>query len=284
MLAKAFSGILPPLTFDESLEVTKIYSASNLLADNTPLRHNRPFRIVHHTASRTSIIGTATKKTMPGEITLAHNGVLFFDELPEFPRATLEALRQPLEDRSITVSRAKSRYTYPADFIFLASFNPCPCGFLTDPQRNCVCSAAEIKRYKNKISGPLLDRIDLFVDVPRVSTDDLISSSRTTNDTSLSIRARVTAARATQQKRLAIHNSPTPLRTNSQMSSMHVRTHCPLSKSQKQILKKAIDTHALSARSYYRILKVARTIADLDNSDAIQTSHILEALQFRKKE
>ena len=291
LLAKAFSGILPPLTFEEALEVTKIYSISNLIDNDAPLNRVRPFRSVHHSASRVSIIGGGSAAT-PGEISLAHKGVLFFDELPEFPRATLESLRQPLEDKTITITRLSTRFTYPADFIFLASFNPCPCGFHGDSKKDCICSGREVQRYKKKISGPLLDRIDLFVEVPRVSTDHLMN--KTAYESSSAIRKRIIRARETQRKRLAIqphqdlssnsnYSQATRVTTNSQMSSTQVRTYCLLSGSQKEILKKSIEKYALSARAYYRILKIARTIADLARSDVIQNEHLLEALQFRNK-
>ncbi|MBT6068797.1 YifB family Mg chelatase-like AAA ATPase [Candidatus Peregrinibacteria bacterium] len=290
LLAKAFSGILPPLTFDEALEVTKIYSVANLTQDTSSKNSSqfvamRPFRTVHHSASKISILGGG-KKGIPGEISLAHNGVLFMDELAEFPRATLESLRQPLEENSITISRLNARFTYPANFIFLSAWNPCPCGFNGDEKKECMCSGAEIRRYQKKISGPLLDRIDLTVNVPRVETDKLINIQKA--ETSKAIRQRVIKARQIQQNRFAILNSPLDnmmtksIITNSQMTSAQVDTYCLLAPSQKQILRSAIESYHLSARAYFRILKIARTIADLDNSGAIQDSHILEALQFKE--
>ncbi|MDP4008161.1 MAG: YifB family Mg chelatase-like AAA ATPase [Candidatus Peregrinibacteria bacterium] len=274
LLGRAFAGILPPLSTSEALEVAKIYSVSKMIDGSRPLSFERPFRGVHHTASKISIIGGGSG-AMPGEITLSHKGVLFFDELPEFPRGILESLRQPLEDKTITITRANMRYTYPADFIFMASKNPCPCGYFGDPKRECVCSGTEVQRYKKRISGPLMDRIDLFINVPRVETDKLFSGGQ--GESTEDIRRRVIIARETQSRRLAIHG----LSSNSQMSAKLVRAYCPLTQKQIKTIKSAVDKHSLSARSYYRILKLARTIADLSRSDVIRESHLLEALRFK---
>ena len=272
LLARTLPSILPILTKEERLEVIKIYSVAGLLQN--VFIQERPFRAPHHTASAPALVGGG-RIPRPGEISLAHRGVLFLDELPEFPRTVLESLRQPLEDGIITVSRAEGTLTYPASFILVASKNPCPCGFSTDTDRQCVCSASQILNYRKKISGPLLDRIDLHVEVPRVNFDKL--SSEDLSEPSKSIRLRVADARLIQTirfKNFKIH-------TNGEMNNKEIRIFCKLDEQSVQLLRSAVTQMHLSARSYNRILKVSRTIADLDKKDNIQLIHIAEALQFR---
>jgi len=272
LLARTLPSILPILTKEERLEVIKIYSVAGLLQN--VFIQERPFRAPHHTASAPALVGGG-RIPRPGEISLAHRGVLFLDELPEFPRTVLESLRQPLEDGIITVSRAEGTLTYPASFILVASKNPCPCGFSTDTDRQCVCSASQILNYRKKISGPLLDRIDLHVEVPRVNFDKL--SSEDLSEPSKSIRLRVANARLIQTirfKNFKIH-------TNGEMNNKEIRIFCKLDEQSVQLLRSAVTQMHLSARSYNRILKVSRTIADLDKKDNIQLIHIAEALQFR---
>lgn len=274
LLGRAFASILPPLSPDEALIVAKIYSVGRLLDPGKPLKFQRPFRTVHHTASAVSIIGGGRNST-PGEITLAHKGVLFFDELPEFPRHVIESLRQPLEDKTITVTRANNRFTYPADFIFMASMNPCPCGYFGDSKKECKCSGPEICRYSKRISGPMIDRIDMFINVPRVETNELIGHSQ--EESSDMVRRRVSVARKIQEHRFIVHD----ITSNSQMGPRQIAAYCPLTESQRKFLKHAIDRHSLSARSFYRVLKLARTIADLSLSDVIRDEHLMEALRFK---
>lgn len=273
LLARTFPTILPTMSRSEAIDVTRIYSVSNLLS-TTPLITERPFRSPHHSASAVSLVGGG-RIPKPGEISLAHRGVLFLDEFPEFPRPVLETLRQPLEDGIVTISRAQGTITYPAQFILIASQNPCPCGFSTDPEKECVCSAAAIERYMKKISGPLLDRIDLHVEVPRVEFEKL--SKTTLAESSKDIQQRVEKARAMQSARfetLSIH-------TNSEMKNKQIKQYCSLDEESLALMKKATAQLHLSARSYFRILKLARTIADLEQSEAIIPSHIAEALQYR---
>jgi len=276
LLAKALCGILPNMTMSEVFEVTKIYSISGLLDDTTPLMTSRPYRSPHHTASIISVIGGG-QWPHPGEISLAHRGVLFLDELPEFPRSLLESLRQPLEDGVVNVSRATGSVSFPAKFILLATQNPCPCGYLYDSIRTCSCSPAEIRRYRRKLSGPLLDRIDLHVAVPRISSDDLSSTVRS-GEPSHDIKRRVEAARVRQKDRLLSLG----LQCNAEMGLQEIEQYCPLPEDAQGILHQAMERLGLSARSYHRTIKVARTIADLERSDQIQTQHIAEALQFRE--
>ncbi len=272
LLARTLPSILPRLTKEEKLEVIKIYSVAGLLQNS--FTHERPFRAPHHTASAPALVGGG-RIPRPGEISLAHRGVLFLDELPEFPRAVLESLRQPLEDGIITVSRAEGTLTYPARFILVASQNPCPCGFSTDPDRQCTCSSSQILGYKKKISGPLLDRIDLHVDVPRVKFEKLTSNEPA--EPSAKIRGRVADARNRQTARFKDSN----MHTNGEMGNKEIRAFCQLDDQSMQLLRAAVTQMHLSARSYNRILKVSRTIADLNAQDNIQLSHIAEALQFR---
>ncbi len=273
MLARAFPGILPPPTADESLEVTAIHSVAGLLSRNGHIA-TRPFRAPHHTTSGTALVGGGTQPK-PGEISLAHRGVLFLDEFPEFSRAVLENLRQPLEDGLVTVSRAAGSVTFPARFILVASMNPCPCGFVSDPGIACTCTPNAILKYQQKISGPLLDRIDLRVDVPRVAFDELNSTAH--GESSAHIRERVTRVRALTASRY------TSLRvfTNAEIRTATLQRYCALSTDGLTLMKSAMDRLRLSARSYGRILKVARTIADLSESEAITADHLAEALQYR---
>lgn len=262
------------MTTEEAIEVTKIYSVAGCLPSDSPIITGRPFRAPHHSASGVALVGGG-KYPRPGEISLAHRGVLFLDEFPEFPRQVLENLRQPLEDGIVTISRAQGTLTFPARFTLVASQNPCPCGFASDPDRTCSCSPIQIARYQKKISGPLLDRIDLHVEVPRVDFEKL--SGDELGEKSELIRARVEEARARQTRRLA----GTPYKANSEMKNKDIREHCKLNDQSIEILKQAVQHMHLSARSYHRILKLARTIADLAGSDDIQTEHVAEALQFR---
>ncbi len=276
LLAKALVGILPAMNREEMYEVTKLYSVAGLLSSEVPLITKRPYRIAHHSASSVSLIGGG-QSPRPGEISLAHRGVLFLDELPEFPRSVIEALRQPLEDGVITVSRAAGSVQYPARFILLATQNPCPCGFRYDPTKHCRCSAGEIKRYERRISGPLLDRIDLHITVPRVETSELVTD-QISGEASLTIRHRVEAARVIQAKRFAGKES----NINAEMSAIEVQRLCPLDDESKAILTTAIDRLGLSARAFHRTIKLARTIADLAKDVTIKPTHIAEALQFRE--
>lgn len=278
LMAKCFASILPPLELSEALELTKIYSVSGLLANNEPLMVKRPFRAVHHTASANGIIGGGTNPK-PGEITLAHRGVLFLDEIVEFPRNVLEVLRQPLEDGEVVISRAKHSIKYPADFILLAAMNPCPCGYLGDKEKHCTCTEYQINRYRAKLSGPLLDRIDIQIDVPRLTTDELLNTN-TEAESSVDIRKRVINARKIQKERY----KEAGILTNSQLTADMVKKYCKIDESSKEILKLAVTKYQLSGRRYDRVLKLSRTIADLDNSEIITTKHITQALQYRFSE
>lgn len=272
MIARRIPSILPPLTFEESLETTKIYSISGL--SNKGLIKIRPFRSPHHSISHAGLVG-GTSNPKPGEISLAHNGVLFLDELLEFKRDVIEVLRQPLEDRMITISRALTSITYPANFMLITALNPCPCGHRGDTLKECVCSPNQIERYWNKLSGPLLDRIDLHLEVPRLSNDELLNNKPT--ESSKNIRERVVKARKIQQERY----KSSKIFSNSEMQPKDLRKYCKLDEISTQLLKKAISQLGLSARAYDRILKVARTIADLDSSENIKPQHIAEAIQYR---
>lgn len=275
LMAKCFASILPPLTISEAIELTKIYSISGLLSNDEPLMTKRPFRAVHHTASPNGIIGGGSNPK-PGEITLAHRGVLFLDEMVEFPRNVLEVLRQPLEDSEIVISRAKHSIKYPAKFILLGAMNPCPCGFLGDKQKPCTCSEFQINRYLAKLSGPLLDRIDLQVEVPRLTTDELLNNS-IKEETSLEIRNRVIKARKIQLERYKDDG----ILTNSELTPKLVKKYCKIDKEGENLFKTAIVKYQLSGRRYDRVLKLARTIADLDGSDNIKLQHLMQALQYR---
>lgn len=275
MMAKCFPSILPPLELEEALELTKIYSVSGLLSSDEPLVVKRPFRGVHHTASANGIIGGGSNPK-PGEITLAHRGVLFLDEMVEFPRQVLEVLRQPLEDGEIVISRASHSVKYPAKFILLGAMNPCPCGFLGDKEKQCTCSDFQISRYLSKLSGPLLDRIDLQIDVPRLTPAELLNAEPP-KECSADIRKRVIKARQIQLERYKDEN----ILTNSELTSRLIKKYCVLDEQSKEILKTAIIKYQLSGRRYDRILKLARTIADLDESANITPIHLTHALQFR---
>lgn len=275
LLSKCFPSILPPLTLEEAIELTKIYSVSGLLEKDNPLINLRPFRIVHHSASAVGIIGGGSNPK-PGEITLAHRGVLFLDEMVEFPRSVLEVLRQPLEDGEVTISRAQTSVKYPADFILLGAMNPCPCGYLGDSQKQCVCSEFQINRYRSKLSGPLLDRIDIQIEVPRLTQEELLKIDDTA-ESSQQIRERVIKARKIQQERY----KNLPIFSNSELNAKLIKQFCKLSEDCENLLKNAICKFNLSGRSYDRILKLARTIADLDGTENISVQHIAQALQYR---
>lgn len=275
LMAKCFASILPPLELSEAIELTKIYSISGLLSSDEPLMTKRPFRPVHHTASPNGIIGGGSNPK-PGEITLAHRGVLFLDEMVEFPRNVLEVLRQPLEDNEIVISRAKHSIKYPAKFILLGAMNPCPCGYLGDREKQCTCSEYQITRYLAKLSGPLLDRIDLQVEVPRLTSDELLNKS-SQEEASAEIRKRVIRARKIQAERYRDES----ILTNSELTPKLVKKYCKIDKEGEELFKTAIVKYQLSGRRYDRILKLARTIADLDGSDDIKQQHLMQALQYR---
>ena len=276
MLAKRLPTILPPLSLQEALETTKIHSVSGKLATETSLISTRPFRSPHHTISDVALVGGGGFP-QPGEISLAHNGVLFLDELPEFKRTVLEVLRQPLEERRISISRAKFSVDYPASFMLVASMNPCPCGYYNHPEKDCVCSSGVVQKYLSKISGPLLDRIDLHVEVTPVSFNEL-SRVDYKGESSNEIRERVIKARNVQEKRFEKNKG---IYANAQMTSKQLREICVIDQAGQDLLKVAMERLGLSARAYDRILKVARTIADLDNAPKIETNHLAEAIQFR---
>ena len=275
MLAKRLASITPPLTLHEALETTKIHSVSGLLDTHSSLITQRPFRSPHHTISNIALVGGG-QNPQPGEISLAHNGVLFLDELPEFQRTVLEVMRQPLEDRKITISRSKYSVEYPASFMLVASMNPCPCGYYNHPEKECVCSTGVVQRYLNKISGPLLDRIDIHVEVVPVPFSKL--SENRPSEKSADVRKRVVETRQIQEQRFK--DNP-DVHCNAQMSSALLRKHCILNSECQQLLKTAVEKLGLSARAYDRILKVSRTIADLERSDDIKPSHVAEAIQYR---
>jgi len=275
MLAKRLPSIIPPLTLEEALETTKIHSVAGKIDDHTALITKRPFRSPHHTISDVALVGGGTNP-QPGEISLGHNGVLFLDELPEFKRTVLEVMRQPLEDRVITISRAKSTVNYPASFMLVASMNPCPCGFHNHPEKECTCSPGMVQKYLNRISGPLLDRIDIHIEVVPVNYDKLSDHGKVEN--SSSVRDRVVKARSIQAKRFAAVRG---VYSNAQMSSSMQRRFCQLDEAGGRLLKTAMDLRGLSARAYDRILKVARTIADLGESENITAEHISEAINYR---
>jgi magnesium chelatase family protein len=275
MLAKRLPSVLPPLSLQEALETTKIHSVAGKVDKNTSLITQRPFRSPHHTISDVALIGGGTFP-QPGEVSLAHNGVLFLDELPEFKRAVLEVLRQPLEDRNITISRAKFTVDFPAGCMLVASMNPCPCGYYNHPTKECVCGHGMVQRYLNRISGPLLDRIDIHVEVVPVEFTELASAEST--ESSSDVRERVIAARKIQNARFGDHKE---IHSNSQMTPSMLREFCNISNEGNVMLKNAMEKMNLSARAYDRILKVSRTIADLSKSDCIESEHLAEAIQYR---
>lgn len=275
LMAKCFASILPPLELQEALELTKIYSISGLLSSDEPLMTKRPFRSVHHTASTNGIIGGGSSPK-PGEITLAHRGVLFLDEMVEFPRSVLEVLRQPLEDGEVVISRTKHTVRYPAKFMLLGAMNPCPCGYLGDKEKQCTCTEYQISRYQSRLSGPLLDRIDLHVDVPRLTSEELLNT-QPSGENSNDIRKRVVSARKIQAERYRNDD----ILTNSELTSKLIRKYCQIDKASAELLKIAAVKYQLSGRRYDRILKLARTIADLEGSENIQQAHLMQALQYR---
>lgn len=274
MIAKALVGIIPELTLEEALETTKVHSIAGLLPEGKSLVTQRPFRSPHHTISYAGLIGGGTYPR-PGEVSLAHNGVLFLDELPEFSRMVLEVLRQPLEDRKVTISRANGNYTFPTNFICIAAMNPCPCGLLGHPDKPCRDTRLQIDRYRSKISGPLLDRMDMQIEVPALRYQDLLNLK--TGETSEQVRLRVKRARQRQYKRNGIAI------TNAMISSRELKKHCTLDAASQQVMQQAIDQMGISARAFDRLLRVALTIADLDESENLRSSHIMEAITFREQ-
>ncbi|MBW4045959.1 MAG: YifB family Mg chelatase-like AAA ATPase [Acidobacteria bacterium] len=276
MLAKRLPTILAPLAFAEALETTKIHSVAGVLDGETGLVTQRPFRSPHHTISDAGLIGGGAVPR-PGEVSLAHNGVLFLDELPEFPRNVLEVMRQPLEDGSVVIARAAMSLSFPARFMLAAAMNPCPCGYFNDKSRECLCTPPMIQRYVSKVSGPLLDRIDIHIEVPAVQYRELRSGAA--SESSANIRARVLAAREIQKQRFAKAASPT--HSNAQMGTRQIRTFCELSADAEKLLERAMQQQGLTARAHDRILKVARTIADLEAAPAVTVAHIAEAIQYR---
>ncbi|MEK7664662.1 MAG: YifB family Mg chelatase-like AAA ATPase [Patescibacteria group bacterium] len=289
MLARALPGILPPLSEIESLEVTKIYSSAGNIPAGGSLITRRQFRAPHHTASLAGLIGGGSKPH-PGEISLAHRGVLFLDEFSEFPRYVLEAMRQPLEDGHLTISRSKQRITYPADFMLVASANPCPCGYFNHPKKNCVCALRQIRKYQKRISGPILDRIDLHVAIAPVDTIEFEDNQKKSQiiESSEAIKQRVVLARQKQEKRFSALGGFAPsgekaIQSNSQMKNIHIKKYCKLEKDVENILRQASIKFQLSARSYMKMIKVARTIADLEGAKEIAISHMAEALQYKSK-
>ena len=277
VLARSLPGILPPLAFEEALELTKIYSVAGLLRENEPFVSQRPFRSPHHSASSTSVTGGGTSPR-PGEVTLAHHGVFFADEFPEFDRRVIESLRQPLEERTVTVTRVQGSQTFPASFMLVAAMNPCPCGNHGNPTKDCSCTPGAITKYKKKISGPMLDRIDIHIETPAVTFEKLESHEE--GESSEAVRQRVLKAREIQSKRFI----GTKIRTNSGMGLNEIKQFIPVGEDIKPILKKAHERYKLSARAYHRVLKLARTIADLAGAEHVEENHILEALQYRPKD
>lgn len=275
MLTKRLPTIMPPLTLDESLETTRVHSALGLLATDQPLLARRPVRAPHHSASAPSLVGGGSIPK-PGEISLAHNGLLFLDEFPEFSRTVLETIRQPLEDHQVTIARAAGTLTFPANIMLVAAMNPCPCGYVTDPKHRCKCTPNQVERYLSRISGPLIDRIDIHVDVPAVSFADLTSKCDGTD--SATMREQVITARARQTKRFA----GLDILTNSKMNSRQLRQFCVLDEAGMDLIKQAVYELGLSARAHDKVLKIARTIADMEQSESTQPEHVAEAIQYRR--
>lgn len=274
MLAKRMPAILPDMTFDETIETTKVHSIAGTLPEGISLIRTRPFRAPHHTVSPVALSGGGTT-VKPGEISLANNGILFLDELPEFGRRTMEVLRQPLEDGTVTVSRASGKYTYPCNIMLIAAMNPCPCGYFNHPTRDCTCSDTKIHRYLDRVSGPLLDRFDIHIEVPPVEYRDL--SAKNSEESSADIKKRVDKARAVQTERFKDSNTT----CNARLTDSEFEKYCKLSDEGAKLLEGVFEAMGLSARAYNRILKVARTIADLDGSETIETAHLAEAVQYR---
>jgi len=277
LLARTLPSILPRLTFEEMIEVTKIYSVAGILGKESIVRR-RPFRAPHHTTSMVGLVGGGSNPR-PGEITLAHRGILFLDEFPEFPRLILESLRQPIEDGIVSISRANGKLLFPAKCMLVTAQNPCPCGYYQDSTHECTCSSGQIARYHKKISGPLLDRIDIHIDVPAVKVDKLTEYDSENTESSSIIRERVQMARDIQAKRYA----KSSINSNSELTSRNIKKYCPLNEECISLLRQAVATLHLSGRSFYRTIKLARTIADLENLAEIEPSHIAEALQYRPK-
>jgi magnesium chelatase family protein len=276
LLARSMPGILPGMTIDEALDVTRIYSIADQLPADVPLIRQRPFRAPHHTISHAGLVGGGNWPN-PGEISLAHRGVLFLDELPEFGHRVLEVMRQPMEDKMVTISRAQGSLTFPANFMLIAAMNPCPCGYYGDPVKECTCSPSTITRYQKRISGPLLDRIDIHIEVPRVDYEKL--SDERLGEPSAGVQARVEAARERQRERFA----GSELSCNADMRPAEVRQHCRLDDTGRSLMRTAMNQLHLSARAYHRVLKLARTIADLAGEEKIAPTHLAEALQYRPK-
>ncbi|MFC2001686.1 YifB family Mg chelatase-like AAA ATPase [Chloroflexota bacterium] len=276
LLARALASILPPMTNEEALEVTKIYSISGLLPSDTPLVRQRPFRAPHYTISNAGLVGGG-HWPKPGEISLSHRGVLFLDELPEFGHSLLEVLRQPVEDKVVTISRAQGRITFPANFMLVGAMNPCPCGYYGDPFRQCTCPHSLVTRYQRRISGPFIDRVDIFVEVPHIDYEKL--TDERLGEPSEKVQARVKAARSRQLERF----EGTRLTSNNEMTPAEIREFCQVEESAQSLLKAAMKQLYLSARAFHRILKLARTIADLENSDIIKAHHVAEAIQYRPR-
>ncbi len=279
LLAKALPSILPPLNYEEMLEVTKIYSIAGLLSIEKPIVNQRPFRVAHHSSSRASIVGGGVP-LKPGEITLAHRGVLFMDEFPEFHRDVIESLRQPLEDGVITIMRATQRLTFPCQFTLIAAANPCPCGYLNDPLHNCTCTSSQIAKYKRKLSSPIIDRIDMTIELPHIKFEKLTSAGE--GEETLEKRQKVITAREIQKERFRDYNKN--IITNSEMQIPEIKKYCQVDSAAKNILRNCVDSGQLSARGYHRVLKIARTIADLEQSGNILIDHINEALMYRLKQ
>jgi magnesium chelatase family protein len=277
MLAKSLPSIMPPLTVDEAFEVTKLYSIAGLTNSKQPLIKQRPYRAPHHSASAISLVGGGTFPK-PGEISLANRGVLFLDEFPEFPRDVIENLRQPLEEGTVFITRVQGSIEFPANFILVAAMNPCPCGNATDPEKHCTCAPHQLTRYRNKLSGPIMDRIDLHIEVPRLKFEKL--SSNELGEKSENIRQRVIATRVKQKNRLQSKS----IVTNSEMDSKMIREHCIIGEEEKALLKNAIRQFGLSPRGYHRLLKVSRTIADMEDAENIKVKHLAEAIQYRFRE
>lgn len=277
LLARALPSILPTMTLDEALDTTKIYSVSGMLPADRPLVRQRPFRSPHYTVSHAGLVGGG-QWPRPGEISLAHRGVLFLDELPEFSHTSLEALRQPMEDGLVTISRAQGTLSFPAKFMLVGAMNPCPCGFATDPDKECTCTQTSVVRYQRKLSGPLLDRIDIHVEVPRVDYDKLIGT--VSPESSASIRLRTDAARRLQLSRF----TGTRRTSNAEMGPKEVREYCPVEPAAQSLLKAAVSQLHLSARAFHRTLKLARTIADLAGSEVLSPAHVAEAIQYRPRQ